>query len=81
MTEETFVGRPWFAHLRVGKYACCLIDFNSAWGLSDIKATLCAAKEERSMATDMSQHIIIKVLGLFIHSTNRLCCSKLNSRD
>ena len=71
MTERTFVGRPWFAHLGVAKHACYLFDFNLASGLSEMKATLCAAKVQRSMVTGMSQHIIIKVLGLFMHSTNR----------
>ena len=73
MIERTlFAGIPSFAHLEVAKhYYCCLFDFNPASGLSEIKATLCAAKAERSMVTDISQHITIKVLGLLIHSAKR----------
>ena len=66
-----FAGRPWFTHLGVAKHACCFFDFNPAWGLSEIKATHCAAKVERSMVTAMSQRTIIKILGLFIHSAKR----------
>ena len=69
--ERTFAGIPSFAHLEVAKHYCCLFDFNPASGLSEIKATLCAAKPERSMVTDISQHIVIKVLGLLIHSAKR----------
>ena len=61
----------WFAHLVVAKHACCFFDFNPAWGLSEIKATLYATKVGRSMGTAMSQRTIIKVLGIFIHSAKR----------
>ena len=71
MIERTFAGRPWFAHLEVAKHYCCLFDFNPTWGLSEIQATLCAAKAKRSMVTDISQHIIINVPGLLIHSAKR----------
>ena len=71
MTERTFAGRPWFAHLGVAKHACYLFGFSQAWGLSEIEATLCAAKVKRSMVTALSQRTITKVLGLFIHSAKR----------
>ena len=71
LTERTFVGRPWFTHLGVAKHACCFFDFNPAWRLSEIKVTLCAAKARSSMITAMSQHTMMKVLGLFIHSAKR----------
>ena len=68
MTERTFAGRPWFTHLGFAKHACCFFDFHPAWGLSEIKATLCVAKAERSVITAMSQRTIIKAIGIFIHS-------------
>ena len=70
-TERPFAGRPWFTHVGVAKHARCFFDFNLAWGLSEIKATHCAAKAERSMVTAMSQRTIMKILGIFIHSAKR----------
>ena len=71
------MGRPWFAHLGVAKHACCFFEFNPAWGLSEIKVTLCAAKARRSMVTAMSQHTVTKVLGFFIHSAKRAVLLKV----
>ena len=71
MTERTFAGRPWFVYLGVAKHACCSFEFNLAWRLSEIKATLYATKVGRSMGTAVSQRTIIKVLGRFIHSAKR----------
>ena len=68
MTERTFAARPWFAHLGVAKHAYCSFESNPAWGLSQIKATLCAAKAECSVVTAMSQCTIIRVIDPFIHS-------------
>ena len=71
-TERTFAGKPWFAHLLgVANHACCFFDYNPAWELSEIKATLYATKVGRSMGTVMSRRAIIKVIGLFIHSAKR----------
>ena len=71
MTERKFAGRLWFAYLGVVKHACCFFDFNLAWGLPEKKATLCAAKAERSIVTTMAQYTIIKVLDLLKHSAKR----------
>ena len=71
-TEKIFAGRPWFAHLPgAANHACCFFDYNPAWELSEIKATLYATKVWRSMGTVMSRRTIIKVIGLFIHSAKR----------
>ena len=71
MTERTFARRPSFTQLGVAKHACCFFDFSPAWGLSEIKATLCAAKAERIMVTAMLRRTIIKVLDLFRRSAKR----------